>query len=130
MSNFTLNPGVPHLAVIFKRGPDGGESFGWGATGNIPMLSLIGAITQAQHELPENRQYDDWQCSEPLFVIIWNQAERSLDWFVHPDIPLDPLIGMLETIKLTLVQSWAAQQQMARQPLVLGPDGSPVNFRR
>ena len=84
-------------------------------------LTLIGYVTRVQAELqfrsPE-------PCDLPALVIAWDPVGQAASWFVHPDIPVDPLVGMLEAVKAALVGSRSAQQKAA--DAILGPDGNPM----
>lgn len=123
MSKFseTVQDNTPRLVVMFRRDADN-ELFQWGVVGAMPLVTLIGYITRVQSELafrsPE-------ECDESAMVIAWDKDERSFSWFVHPDVPVDSLVGMLETIKATLVGTHLAKQ-VAAQQMILGPDGRPA----
>ena len=127
MSNFSEvmigNP--PRFVVLFQRGHDGSEEFRWGVLGNIPILTLIGYLVHVQADIVN----DEWmpECDEPALVITWHEEDHSLRHFLHPDIPRDPLVGMLETIKGLLVNSRLAQHAAAQQTRLLGPDGQPMS---
>lgn len=118
-----LQQDTPRLVVMFKQ-DDNKELFQWGIVSEIPLLSLIGQIVRVQNELPllePNDPYHD--CSESALVIAYEA--KAFYWFVHPDIPKTTLVGMLETIKITLLGAQAARR-MASEQLILGPDGRPV----
>jgi hypothetical protein len=122
MSKFEITSDTPRLVVLYRIGEDGNEQFQWGVVGSIPLLSLIGAIVRAQNEL----QFREPLCDEPAFVIVWDNEKRIAYWKVNKDIPIEPLLGMLETIKATLVASRIGQQQAAQQTQILGPNGTPM----
>lgn len=122
MSKFEDNvkQDTPRLVVLFKR--DGkNETFNWGIVGAIPMLSLAGAVIHVQSELFSSAGEE---CPEPALVITWDDAQRVFDWYVHPSVPVEPLVGMLELIKNGIIS------QIAKQPVlqqsILGPDGRPI----
>ncbi len=123
MSKFTdtVQPNTPRLVVTYTNN-NGVDQFQWGVVGGIPLLSLVGGIVKVQANLGYDGNDD---CPECALVMAWN-SHRKFDWFVHPDIPVDALVGMLETIKLTIVSSKMGQQAAAQQVQVLGPDGQPV----
>jgi hypothetical protein len=118
----TMATNPPRMVVLFQRGHDGSEQFQWGVVGSIPILTLIGAIAQAQADLLGG----DWmpECDKPALVITWVATDRTTYRFIHPDIPAEPLVGMLETIKSMLVASRMAQHAGANR--ILGPDGKPA----
>lgn len=122
MSIYTdLKQDTPRLVVMFRRDGDK-EMFQWGMLGEMPILTLVGVIVRVQAELAFRAAEE---CPESALVIAWDKQHRSFDWFVHPDIPMDSLVGMLETIKATIVSTHMARQ-MAAQQVILGPDGRPV----
>lgn len=118
---------TPRLVVTF--GHEGGhERFQWGIIGAMPILSLIGCVVRVQAELPLLEPSDDrYDCPESALVIVWDGAR--FHWFVHRDIPADSLVGMLETIKLSIIGSNLAQQQAAQGVGLVGPDGRPLMRR-
>lgn len=119
----------PRLVVMFRHGEDGSEQFQWGVVGSIPVLTLIGAITRVQAELPLLEPGDlRRDTRESALVMAWDPATRIIDWFVHPDIPVDPLVGILETLKSALVDSRLAQQAAAQRTSIVGPDGKPIKY--
>ncbi len=126
MSKFTetVTQETPRLVVMFQRDGEN-EMFSWGIVGKIPLLSLIGAIVETQVEL----FVVEWaeKCPESSLVIAYDEATRKFQWFIGPDIPTHPLVGMLDTIRITLATTHVARQQAAQQ-VVLGLDGRP--FRR
>jgi hypothetical protein len=139
MSRFSeitaTNP--PRLVVKFERGPSGEEVFNWGVAGDIPILSLLGHISQVQVELASGAWMPDCsgdphsldgQDQPPVLVIVWDGKDRSLEHFVNPDIPRDPLSGMLELIKSVLVASRLLTSQPTSRRSLLGPDGTPMRY--
>ena len=124
MSKFfdTVKEDTPRLVVMYQRGPDGSELFQWGIVGNIPILTLIGAVVRVQTELAADAYHAE--CDQPALVIVWDAKEYEVHCFLHQDIPTEPLVGMLETIKAALVGSRLAQHLAAQR--ILGPDGSAV----
>jgi hypothetical protein len=119
---FAVGQDTPRLVVMFHRNPDGSEHFQWGIVGSMPILTLIGAVGRVQIELEAVKL--ESPCSQLALVIAWDDVECEVHYFTHPDIPTDPLCGMLETIKAALVGTRVAQQRAAQ--LILGPDGVPV----
>lgn len=128
MSNFAdvmaTNP--LRLVVTFNRDSSGKEQFQWGVAKGIPILNLIAHISRVQADLLNNvwiPECEDVGGRQGL-VIVWDNEERVLSHYVHPDVPRDPLAGMLEIIKAILVGSRVAQQSSQKVQL-LGPDGTP-----
>ena len=123
MSSFieTVQADTPRLVVMFRRDGDK-EQFQWGMVGSMPILTLVGYIVRVQAELAF-RSPD--VCNQEALVIAWDSELRKFSWFVHPNIPIDSLVGMLDTIKSTILGSHMARQAAAQQ-LILGPDGRPM----
>jgi len=109
------------LVVKFQRTGDN-ESFEWGVTGSIPALTLVGYIIRIQAELAF-RKPDE--CEELALMIVWDEQRRECSWSVHPSIPVDPLVGMLEVIK-TMVLGAHMTNQVSGGVGLLGPDGRPI----
>ena len=126
MSDFAevMQHNPPRLVVLFRRDANGAEQFQWGVVGNIPVLTLIGDITRLQAQLVA----DEWipECEQMACVVAWDSADKSLSHYKHPDIPTDPLVGMLETIKHMLVNSRLGQHSAAQKVNILGPDSRPI----
>lgn len=116
-----IEENTPRLVVLFN-GEGGGERFQWGIVGAMPLLTLIGSIVRVQAELAF-RAADP--CSEPALIIVWREKTKKVDWYVNPSIPVDPLVGMLECVKATLVATHIARSAAAQQ-IILGPDGRPM----
>lgn len=131
MSNFAeviaTNP--PRLVVLFRYNPNTGvEEFQWGtAGGNIPILNTISAIMRVQADLLSNEWIPECTNPDPALCIVWGAESKTTQHFVHPDIPTDPLVGMLETIKFALIGSRMGQHQ-ASQKIILGIDGKPARM--
>ncbi len=129
MSKFSdcVKNDTPRLVVMFHRPEPKQERFQWGMVGSLPILTCIGCIARVQVELPLIEPDDDrYHCPQSALVIAWDAANQRFDWFVHPDIPVDSLVGMLETIKAALVNSQLAQQIRNNQVGIVGPDGRPM----
>ncbi len=130
MSGFTeamaTNP--PRLVVLFQRAPNGDERFQWGVVGNIPILSLIAALTRVQADLIACDWIPECDGEVPAMVVAWDAQDRTISYYLHPDIPHDPLIGMMETIKHALVNSKLAQPHQSQRVQLLGSDGQPMRM--
>ena len=120
----TVNANTPHLVVSFELVGEN-ELFRWGMVGNLPILILVGYIIRVQAELAF-RQPEE--CDDKALVIAWDPEAKKFSWFVHPDIPIDSLVGMLEMVKVTLLSSFMASQQKPKSSL-FGPDGQPFHRR-
>lgn len=127
------NPTISRLVVTYKKGGDGKDHFQWGICGAIPVAHLIGYIVRIQSDLmfrsPEH-------CQASALAILYKEIEapdgvklacnHSMTYFVNRDIPVDPLLGMLETVKAALVGSRVGQSAVAQRVQVLGPDGTTM----
>lgn len=128
MSKFTekftesVKNDTPRLVVMYQR-EDGHERFQWGIVGNIPILSLLGAIICTQQELYSVEWAE--KCPGQALVIAYCESTKSFQWFIGDDIPRDSLVGMLETIKATITTTHLARKAAAQQVPLLGPDGRP-----
>lgn len=121
----TVKADTPRLVVMFQlRG--GEEVFQWGMVGTMPLLSLVGCVARVQVELIHPCPQGPHVCPQPALCIAWDAERRGFDYFVHPDIPAEPLVGMLETIKATLLGTHQARKAAAEQVGLLGPDGHPM----
>lgn len=130
MSNFTeaMASNPPRLVVLFKRAENGSEQFQWGIVGSIPMISLIGAVVRVQVDLVSREWMPECDNDPSALVIAWDAEYRSASYYVSKDIPLDPLLGMLDCVRTALVGSRLGQQTAAQriEPKHLyGPDGAP-----
>lgn len=117
---------TPRLVVVFQRDEQGNERFQWGTVGTMPVLTLLGYITRIQAELAFRSPPE---CGMSSLVIAWDAAERKIGYWVDPCIPIDPLVGMLETIKGVLVSSQSARTPppiITPKRGLLGPDGRPM----
>ena len=130
MSNFAevVKQDTPRLVVECEVVPGKGERFKWGMVGALPLLTLIGYIARVQHDIIGQLAERRNECSEVAFVIAWTGT--TFDWWLHRDIPVDSLVGMLETIKLALISQAATPAARGKQgPSLLGPDGRPFPMR-
>ena len=119
MSTFEelMESNPPRLVVQFSRNPAGEETFTWGMVGNLQKMSLIGNVASAQHDLLAETYIAE--CPLPALVIVGGEPSHL---FVDPDIPIDPLVGMLEVIKTYLVSALLASKLSG----LVGPDGRPI----
>jgi hypothetical protein len=119
-------PTTPRLVVKYRKMPDGGDQFEWGVVGHMPLLSLIGYVVRVQAELAfRSPEPTDQQALVVLFDPTKSESDQFC-YFVHPDIPVDAMVGMLETVKFTLVSSRFAQKAGANKVSILGPDNRPM----
>lgn len=112
---------TPRLVVMFKLENEK-EMFQWGVVGKMPLLSLIGFMSRIQGDVAYGSGI---ACPQSALVITWDEKRHSFSWYLHPDIPVDSLVGMMEAIKQTLVSSQMARQA-ASQQIILGPVGAPI----
>ena len=115
----STNP--PRLVVLYRQGEDGTQQFQWGMVGTVPVLTLIGSLVEAQARIRHDSVY---KCEESAFVVAW-EGDRPSYW-CHQDVPKTALLGMLETIKHSVVGGRLEQQAAAQRMQILGPDGSPM----
>ena len=125
LTKFTdLAQDTPRLVIMFRQDGDN-EMFQWGIVGKVPVLTFVGVITRVQTELPLIEPGDvRHDCPESALVIAWGGGHK-FSWFVHPSIPVDSLVGMMEMVKATLVDTHIARSAAAQQ-VILGPDGQPA----
>lgn len=129
----TMQSNPPRLVVMFQHGQDGSEQFQWGVVGSIPVLTLLGGIAQVQIDLLSGEWMPECESDPPgnhppSLVLTWDAENRVLSHFKHPEIPSYPLVGMLETIKFTLVGSRVAQHSASQKVQLLGPNGQPMRY--
>lgn len=114
------------LVITYQRNGVTGDQYNWGPVGTIPMMGLVGFITKVQVDLASG-PLENRECPESALVIVWDG--KAFDWWVHPDIPVDPLLGMLETIKSSLVADMLMQQAQQRQRGIIKPPGGIIPGR-
>jgi hypothetical protein len=112
------NPTTPRMVILY-RNKGGTDRFQWGLLGDLPVLTLVGYITRVQADL----QFRSPEPCDAMGMVVLTGPWR---YFVNPGIPVDPLVGMLETIKAALVGSRVGQSAAAQRVQVLGPDGTPM----
>ena len=122
------------LVVLYRTTEEGEDQFQWGITGDVQILSMIGAVAGAQARLMipdldvDAPKMSD--CPEKALVIAFI-GHKYPSYFCNQFIPTDALVGMLEAIKGALVGSRTAQHSTAKSittsPL-LGPDGQPIIY--
>jgi hypothetical protein len=129
MSRFadTVKKETPRIVIMFARGPKGEENFQWGIVGQLPLLSVVGYIGHVQSDIRLPDPIHD--CNQMALVIMWDATKKQFDYFIHPDIPVESMCGMLELVKMALVDSNKAQQVRNQQISILGPDGQPMRRR-
>lgn len=129
MNRFTevVKQDTPRLVVTFSREGDT-EKFGWGVVGQVPVMTLIGAINDVQACLIGYHS-DMERCDQSTLVVAWDAVNSNFEWFVHQDIPVHSLVGMLEIVKATLVMSQMeamARAKSASHNVIIGADGIPI----
>ena len=113
---------TPRLVVMIGNNTAGEEIFQWGIVGKIPLMSLIGGVSGLIQAMLSGDPIHG--CPQRAVVIAWDEKDRGFDIFVHPDAGV-AMVGMLETIKATLVDTQRARLAAAQQ-FILGPDGTPM----
>ena len=115
MSDFAeiMQTNPPRMVVLWRRAPDGTDQFQWGVVGNIPLLSLIGAIIQIQSDMANQLVEFGRECPGQAFVLAWDK--ENFNWWVSRSIPMYPLVG-----------SRQGQRKVAEK-VILGPDGNPIH---
>lgn len=116
----------PRFAVVMARNADGSEGYQWAVRGAIPVLNLVGAIGKVQAELQAGQWMPESEFEHPALVMVYNREDGDFATFLHPDIPVMSLCGMLEVIKALIVASKVAQQNGSQQFNLCGPDGRPM----
>lgn len=126
MNKADIKQDTPRLVVEYQINDSGEDRFRWGVVGSVPLLTLIGFMSRVQWELMSRQSSSErFDFSERALVITFMGGK--FDYLVHSDIPTDPLVGMLEQIKLTLA---ASQVQPPPDKIDLfGADGRPM-YRR
>lgn len=125
---------TPRVTIVCHKVNDN-HAYNVSISGEHQIFRLIGGICRAQQELvtyqsgaPGIGDSDPTfrHCEDPLLVVFF--LKDSICWFVNPEIPIDDLLGTLETVKLQVIQQQqqqAARMQAMQTPLVLGPNGQP-----
>ena len=116
-----MKPDTPRLVVLFKQEGEK-EMFQWGVVGQMPLLTLVGRLHAIQSELHFGTVKD---CPESALVVIWDAEAKVFASFVHPSVPTDSLVGMLEAIKHSLVATHMTRSAGAKQ-IILGTNGRLV----
>lgn len=119
----TVNNDTPRLVVLMDIKPNGEERFQWGVVHNIPLLSLIGSVTELQFKMTS----DEWinKCPQVAAVIAW--IDGKFEYFAHPTIITSACVGMLEIIKSTLVDTQLARRAANQQIILADSNGRPIN---
>jgi hypothetical protein len=135
MSKFTdtVKEDTPRLVVRFKINDDNKDMYDWYIHGAIPFIHLIGAIVKVQGILSTTLGWEldvkELTCPEQELVIAHTITDKfnEFNWFIHRDFPRYGMIGMLDLIRVTLVDTIRMKQanQRGHQP-ILGPDMKPI----
>jgi hypothetical protein len=121
------------MVISYSKDAMGDEQFAWNVVGNMPISSLVGFIVRVQVELSgilDSIYAVPEPCDEKALVVVWDRERRKFDYFLHPDIPVDPLVGTLEVAKAIMVDSQVAAYMRAKMAGVCGPDGRVPNKGR
>ena len=130
MSDFTqvIATNLNRFVVMYKN-EEGTDRFQWGIVGAVPILTMVGAIARVQVNIINQQAGWENECPESALVIAFGPTGENIQWFINRGIPVDPLVGMLETIKASIIGSNQAQHVAAQKLQLLGPDGNPMNRR-
>lgn len=111
MSKFqqVMSKNPPHVFIKYDAEKC---TFAYGVVGKLPIAELIGYIVRVQAELAF-RNPD--KCDDSMCVVVFDPNTRKMCWFVDSCIPVDALVGTLELIKCTLVDSQMASMVQAAQ---------------
>lgn len=117
---------TPRLVIEYKdNGEPGKETFGWGMIGLIPQVPLIGYLVRVQSDLSFRAPKE---CLQSALVVTWDGTE--FDVFVAPSIPINPLVGMIELIKMTLAEAITSNIKSNKGGVGLfGANGMPLHRR-
>lgn len=120
---------TPRIVIKFKFDDEGKDQYEWGNVGTIPVMAMIGAIVKTQIELvsieTDRLGLYNKLCPEQMLVIAWDRDNNTFHWFMHKDTPKYGILGMLDLIRATLVDS-IRMRQAAQQPTILDPTGQPI----
>lgn len=132
MSKFTeiVKEDTPRIIIKFEFDEQGRDQYEWGNIGNIPLMSLIGGIVNVQVELSDisldRLVIHDKICPDQMLVITWDKDTKDFDWFVHRNVPKYGMLGMLDLIRATMVDSIRARQSTIQQPTLVDINGQPI----
>lgn len=122
-----IQQNTPRLVVEFTRPEPDKERFRWGIVGSMPVLTLVGYIVRVQAELAFRKPEE---CGAMALIVVWDAEALQFSYFVNPAIPVDSLVGMLETIKISLIGSASGSAQPDNQKVgIFGADGQPLHQR-
>ncbi len=121
-----LETSVACLMINYDKEPNGNERLDWKVIGKPPSLTTVGALTRVQFELVT---YPSKLCDPVQLVMVWDGTAYS--WFVHPSIPKDVLIGMMEKVKLQILGTLMAHDATTAHKAppknrIIGLDGRPI----
>ena len=97
---------TPRIVVNYRLN-NGNDEFSWGVTNGVPVAAGIGALGRVQVELATYYHSSYYatikNCPDHCLVLVWDVATKECEFYLHPDLPVDGLIGTLEIIKVTMV---------------------------
>lgn len=142
--NSIVKPTTPRLVFDYECEEGGKESLKWGMHGLVPTQLLIAAMIRAQVKLSEGNMHTNWfeRCPETKLVIAWPSMDPTVNlpvpvkhhkllWFLHPSVPMEPLLTMLEVAKSTILASMLMRQQQEQQAqkkvVAYRSDGQAIN---
>jgi hypothetical protein len=107
---------TPRFEVRYVRDENGDDQFDWGVCGRIGFLELFSAIARTQLILLHEGNVP--RCERSALVLEWTGSGYELS--MHPDIPIEPLVGMLEIIKVGYANNSKAAVKLRNQQVILG----------
>lgn len=109
---------TPRLVIEYNN-----NNLTWGIVGTVPFLPLVGYLARIQSDL----FFKTPKTCDPIALVVVFDG-KDFDYFLNPSIPVNPLVGILEMIKLALLQSIHAANEMQRNHGInlYGTDGQPL----
>jgi hypothetical protein len=98
------------------------DRFNWGVAGSCSVMSFIGALSCIHQRIVSSQSI--CSCEEQVLAIVVDNG-KFLN-FLGDNIPLEPLLGMLEVVKSCLVDACMANMQSGRETGLVGVNGKPI----
>lgn len=125
---------TPRVVILYRRNEYGTNEFDVQFLGERPMniVSLIGALSRIAAKLACDQPRNEIPSDGSVALIIrWVEERKETEWFLHKDVPVEPLIGIIEIVKQDMVAANAIMRQQSQQRGgIVGPDGRPVGRPR
>lgn len=117
------------VTVKYAKGPTREQDqYQWAINGRMPISKLVGFIVRVENEL----QFRDPEPCDEVALVITQSPDGELEWFTDKTIPVDELVGSLEMLKATLINSQLAALMATKkeQPTgLIDPTGRPITRR-